>query len=77
MVTCMNIYDDRTYERLAKEGGKIPVYFGDNKGYQEVERRLTALCLPRSVKLVADSPVEVYHLFTVKARPEALWELAA
>lgn len=77
MVTCMNIYDDRTYIRLAREGGVLPVYIDDHKGYQEVERRLTALCLPRSVSVKADSPVEVYYLFQVKPRPEALWEMAA
>lgn len=70
-------YSDETYENLARFGGTLKIYFGDNEGYKEVERRLSALRLPRSVKVMADSPVEVYHLFEVKARPEALWELAA
>ena len=74
MVTFMDIYNDKTYEKLAREGGPLPVYIDDHKGYQEVERRLTALCLPRSVKVVAYSPVEVYYLFNVRPRPEALWE---
>ncbi|WP_406547856.1 hypothetical protein [Succinimonas sp.] len=73
----MNIYDDRTYEKLAKEGGPLPVEIDDHKGYQEVERRLSALRLPRSVSIKADSPVKVYYLFQVKPRPEALWEMAA
>ena len=77
MVTFMNLFDDKTYIRLAKEGGPLPVEIDDKKGYQEVERRLSALRLPRSVKIVAESPVKVYHLFTVKPRPEALWEMAA
>lgn len=73
----MNIYDDKTYEELARFGGFLKVYLEDHKGYKEVERRLSDLRLPRSIKIKADSPVEVYHLFEVKARPEALWELAA
>ena len=70
-------YSDETYENLARFGGTLKIYFGDNEGYKEVERRLTALRLPRSVSIKADSPVEVYHLFTVRPRPESLWELAA
>ena len=74
MICVKNLYDDKTYRDLAINGGPLPVEIDDHRGFQEVERRLTELRLPRSVKVVAESPVKVYHLFTVRPRPEALWE---
>ncbi len=65
------MYDDLSIKNLlilSRYGGEIRVDINDREYLNECRRVLSAWHLGREVKIMADSPVNVYFLIKVHAR---------